>query len=989
MKILARLPIRATLSEGQGPSQDLERAVQSVHPVEAAGAKPDYAGGVASQPKPYPAQRTGSLDETLASIGAGVAAVGELPLDRGDLIGRYVILEEVGRGAMGLVLAAYDPELDRKVALKLLPLAPESRGGGAAQAGASARLLREAQAMAKLSHPNVITVHDVGTAGDDVFIAMEFIEGGSLREWLQAAPKRSWQEIVATFIEAGEGLAAAHRQGIVHRDFKPDNVLVREDGRACVGDFGLARRDQGAAPTIPIEDMRSTLRNHPAEMALGGLTLTGAAMGTPAYMAPEQHLRTTVDARSDQFAFCVALWEALVGERPFSGSTLGAIALNVTTGKREPFPRDSAVPAKIRAAIERGLAISPEDRHPDMDRLLDELRVALRRDRRRSRARARWVALVAGGGVTLGLAVAGVGYWQSQARSNTGLPQPAPLCSGAEEHLDGIWDSEQRAAAERAFAASSFPYATTSFERVAGQLDRIRTEWIASHTRACEATRLYGEQSEEMLDRRMSCLAQRRSEIEAVAAALVTAAPETIGGADELLTAIAPVATCDDLPALEAGVPAPPPAAREQVEKLRSRLAKLEVSRRSRADGDLLEIAKQLVAEAEKLGYEPVLAEALHLQAKLLDSALGPTEALEVAQRAVSVAMRAGHHLELASALTLVAWIEGVGRANFDVGLWLLDLAEAEASTLGRPGTLMVRIMSDRASVLTIAGQFEAGLEQFEQALALAEKVLGPQHIRAADLRFNIAATRHHLGHHEQAERAFREALKVYTELMGPDHPEVAQCHNNLASTLVSRGEADEAELHARRAIAIWEQNGGHAYLPGAYANLGEVALLRKDHAGALAMFEKAHAMKLETFGPEHPTTIEAQMSIAQVELALGRLAEAEAHFEDCLARLRESAGPTHPDVFQIRLALAELARARGKAGEALERLRELETDARELGAEGERHLVGTLVLRAKIELEQGRAEAARATLDEAEAIVEPGVDEDLQVELRRLRAEL
>src|SRR5690349_3160148 len=224
------------------------------------------------------------IDATLVSLGNTAGAREAPPLERGDVVGRYVILEEIGRGAMGVVVAAYDPELDRKIALKLMAVGPRRADGK----DASARLLREAQAMARLSHPNVITVHDVGTADGDVFIAMEFVEGGSLRSHLAEKQPR-WDEIVRRFIEAGEGLAAAHRQGIVHRDFKPDTVLVRADGRACVGDFGLARRDETVTQTPIDEDMRTTARG--TSSIVDASTMTGASMGTPAYMAPEQHLR--------------------------------------------------------------------------------------------------------------------------------------------------------------------------------------------------------------------------------------------------------------------------------------------------------------------------------------------------------------------------------------------------------------------------------------------------------------------------------------------------------------------------------------------------------------------------------------------------------------------------------------------------------------------------------------------------------------------------
>jgi tetratricopeptide (TPR) repeat protein/tRNA A-37 threonylcarbamoyl transferase component Bud32 len=833
------------------------------------------------------------LDETLVSLGTGIGTREPLPLERGDVVGRYIILEEIGHGAMGVVVAAYDPELDRKIALKLMAV-------GSRREGADVRLMREAQAMARLAHPNVITVHDVGTADGDVFIAMEFVEGGSLRSYLANTQPR-WDEIVRRFIEAGEGLAAAHRQGIVHRDFKPDNVLVRADGRACVGDFGLARRDETpATPSSPLLDMRSTSSG--LASAAASVTMTGASMGTPAYMAPEQHLRMTADARSDQFSFCVALWEALCGERPFAGGTLGAIALNVTSGKREAFARDSPVPTRIRAALERGLSTLPEQRFESMDALLVQLRAGLPAARH-DRWRGAWLGLGLGlAGMGL-LAAAAVGLFGPETREQLG---PAP-CSRAAEQLDGIWDAEHREAASQAFSRSKRAHATRSFERAATSLDALREDWIRSHTEACEATRVYGEQSEELLDRRMSCLAERRSELAAVAAALVTAGDETIDAVDALVSIIAPISSCDDVPQLERALAAPPTQIREQVEQLRAELATLEVQRRSVADVDLRERAAKLVAQAEALAHEPVLVEALHLQAILLDATGQFEQALVIAHRAVALAARCQHRSELAETLTLVAWIEGNSHTNTELALWLLDIAAGESAALGDPVLLAVRIESDRAAILTVEGDYAGGLLQFERALALVERELGPHHMRAADLRFNIAATHHLMGDYETAERGFRLALDVYTNLMGPEHPEVAQCHNNYAATLAELGRSEEAEQHAGRALEIWTAVGDRGNLAGAYANLGNAAKARKDYDAGLGLARQAYEMRLEVFGPTHPWTAGSLTAIADNELALGRVEDAVGHYRAALAALLESVGPEYPAVLELRQTLAQL----------------------------------------------------------------------------------
>jgi formylglycine-generating enzyme required for sulfatase activity len=306
-----------------------------------------------------------------------------------------VILERIGSGAMGVVYGAYDPQLDRKIALKLL------RGIGAGAAPlARARMMREAKAMARLQHPNVAAVHDVGVAEDDrVFLATEFLAGGTLHAWLEAKP-RSWREVVGVFTQAGRGLAAAHAEGLVHRDFKPDNVLLDKEGRARVVDFGLARNIEAAdaeskngGGTIdlgralsdvdePAPDPHPPPRYDPnaatgIDMSpsdkLDKLTRTGALMGTPAYMAPEQFLGESTDERSDQFSFCVSLYEALYGERPFEGDTLLSLSVSVTGGNFRALPKDKDVPAWIRRAVMRGLQVQREGRYPSMAALIAAL----------------------------------------------------------------------------------------------------------------------------------------------------------------------------------------------------------------------------------------------------------------------------------------------------------------------------------------------------------------------------------------------------------------------------------------------------------------------------------------------------------------------------------------------------------------------------------------------------------------------------------------
>ncbi len=319
-----------------------------------------------------PSAASGGVDGYATTLSGDVEGE-DVRLESGARVGRYEVIDVLGAGAMGTVYAARDPSLDRKVALKLIR-------AKAAGPDLEARLLREAQAMARLSHPEVIAVYDVGKHGDRLFIAMELVDGGTLREWLEAAPRTS-REILAVYLRAGRGLAQAHAAGIVHRDFKPDNVLVGKDGRVRVTDFGLARDAQRDEPVDAKPAVNETATVEAA------LTRTGAVVGTPVYMAPEQLRGQVADVRSDVYGFCVALYEALYGERPFEGRTLNALIASKAASNVRPPPPNSKVSQRVRRALLAGLRAKPEERYASMNAALDALERA---------AKASKVSVVAG-----------------------------------------------------------------------------------------------------------------------------------------------------------------------------------------------------------------------------------------------------------------------------------------------------------------------------------------------------------------------------------------------------------------------------------------------------------------------------------------------------------------------------------------------------------------------------------------------------------------
>jgi Tol biopolymer transport system component len=332
-----------------------------------------------------PGEPDGPRGREPSASDAGRPAKGLAP---GVRVDRYVVEDVLGSGGMGIVYRARDPKLGRQVALKLVR--PETAAGGSSS-NAHQRLLREAQAMAKLAHPNTIAVYDVGSLGDQVFFAMELVDGGNLAQWLRERP-RGWREVVGVFMQAGRGLEAAHAAGLVHRDFKPENVLVGRDGRARVVDLGLAR------PAAASEEETVSAHESPDST----LTATGAVVGTPRYMAPEQRRGLAVDARADQFSFCVALYQALYGEHPFAGATPRDLVDRILAGTPNAPPRAARAPRWLAGVVLRGLAPAPEARHASMAQLLAALEKG-------TRARRTWLTVAAafvvvGGALAVGLA---------------------------------------------------------------------------------------------------------------------------------------------------------------------------------------------------------------------------------------------------------------------------------------------------------------------------------------------------------------------------------------------------------------------------------------------------------------------------------------------------------------------------------------------------------------------------------------------------------
>jgi tetratricopeptide (TPR) repeat protein/predicted Ser/Thr protein kinase len=913
-----------------------------------------------------------------------------LPMRRSEIngearparIGGFVVLRKLGEGGMGVVYAAYDEELERKVAIKLL----RTDFSGEQQSLGQARLLREAQAMAKLSHPNVAQIYAVGEASGAVFIAMEFVSGGNLREWLERA-NRGWRAVLAAYLQAGQGLAAAHAAGIVHRDFKPDNVLMGEDQRVRVVDFGLARPGEATA-----ELTMSSVSGSATSGSFPGIELTqqGAFIGTPAYMAPEQHRREPADAQSDQFSFCIALYEGLYGRRPFRGADAVELARNVINGQRQDPPRDSPVPGWVHAVLVRGLSREPAQRFPDMTALL----AALSADPDAARRR-RWS--IAGIVLASGLAAAGGGYAMVELRESE-----AAVCTGARERLAGVWDEAVAERVRASLTATEVSYADDVAARVQERLGAYADAWVAAHGDACEVHQR-GEQSDALYDLRMTCLGERRTALAALVAVLTAADAAVVERAVQAADRLPLLARCSEGRALLSQSPPPEdPAVAAAVGALEARLARpramYEVGQYAPARTEVVEVRGEL----EALGHAPTLAAALHLEGLLADS-LGEYPASEaLLLRAVATA-DAGRDDDLrALALGDLARAIGLRQARFAEGLRHAELARGVVQRLadGRPAAaalairfaeielqqgdftaaepdiaraieLQSKLHGEDSTVFAVAvdaaanlqflrGRYAEALAEYRRVEAIYRAAYGPNHPLLGKVLNNIGATQFSLFDYAAAEATHTRVLEILRNAHGPKHPSLGTVYSNLGLLALAQAQFPRAIEEFRRSLAIYEGAlpADHPSIGDCWTDLGHGYLVAGDYEAAEQAFTRAQAVYLRAFGPGHPRSTQALASVGQAQLRRGRIAEAEQSLQQAI---REFHGPPEdPILASAEAVLGKLRVVQGRLPEASTLLERALAGMEKQPGGVEIEIAGAQFALAGVRLRLAPAEAAR-----------------------------
>lgn len=806
------------------------------------------------------------LAETLANPGNRL----ESAIGASARLGRYLVIERIGAGGMGEVFTAFDPTLDRKVALKLLRVDRDEAGSNGRE-----RLQREAQAMAQVAHPNVAAVHDVGVHEGQVYVAMEFIDGKTLRDWC-LEPGRTTQQVLDVYQQAGRGLAAAHQAGLIHRDFKPANVLVGNDGRARVLDFGLARLSNVA----PVSE------GGERSIASVDLTAAGSVMGTPAYMPPEQHDGKPLDARADQYSFCVSLYEGLVGVLPFQGDSLKSIRAAIVRGVPAQAPRQ--IPARVFAVLRRGLSVAPTDRFPSMEALLEALSNDAQLRRRR------WL-LMGGLGVSTLLAVGGLVSREVASRH----------CASAEPRLTGAWDSSRRQALTRSLAS------TARGPAVVSRLEAYSQQWVSVSQRVCEAHRTREQTPTAKYVLQTACLERRLSDLRALTSVLATADASILKGATVAVSGLRPLATCVNASAEYA-------EAEQERGDVEAKLSEARALAR-------LGLAARAQTLATDVTADPLASRRAQAEAWLvLGTVAHANTRFDEAERALNAAaakgIAAGSFEVAAKAWSLMVDLYGRRLDRPKLAQEKADLAEGALTRLGDDPEIAAYALHAVGRFRLGESDYTAASQAFEKALAQAERAWGPDHPEVANVLDDLAWSYSWLGKNVLSQEAFERSLRIKAAVYAPDSVENAETLGRLAMVVAEAGDLPRAIELQERALSIRRSAATKPDF-AVTTSLTNLTDLYKD-AGrlddALATIDESLRILERILQGDHLRVVGNLHSRGAVLLALGRLQEARVAFSDSLAMSERVKGPQHVLSADPLEGLAEVALRAQKPADAV-----------------------------------------------------------------------
>ncbi len=871
--------------------------------------------------------------ETSATVDApgrpGAPGGAPARLAAGTKVGRFVVVQLVAEGGMGALYKAYDPELDRAVALKLVrdrgPVPPAEIEADVQRE----RLLREARALAKLSHPNVVTVYEVGFFGDEVFIAMEFVVGTTLRAWL-SAEKRTRGSILASFQAAALGLGAAHRAGLVHRDVKPENILVGADGRVRVVDFGLARTqhvadvestidrplgpararavslsDADASASSPsLDDGISATASGPSNPS--PLTVVGSRMGTPRYMAPEQHLGLPATDKSDQFSFCVALYEALYESHPFaidagrSRKVDGSFAERVVKGRVAAPSRESSVPSFLRAALLRGLAPVESERFGSMDALL----AAVRADPAAARRAWAWRVLA----LASACAMVAVAVYATK--------RPALLCARAPSPLTNIWNPARAQAVRDAFGHTGLSYADEAAAGVGRALDGYVAEWSTLATATCVAREEHSV-SVESADGTSRCLDERLNELRALSDMLTRGGEKTVSHALSVSLALPSPADCGKAGRLEGGPPLPrDEATRARVVALARQRAEAATLADLGQHDDARARLEALLPQAEATAHAPLIADVLFDLGRACEYTLDYKSAEATLLRCIDVADASRHDRTRAGARILLVRV-AYSQSHYEEALAHAEHAMAVVHRIGDEA-LEAQLLMQRAWARIFSSHAGLALVDARLGLTLATRVLGPKASLTAELHSVLGSAAGELEKYDEAERESREALSIVESVYSEHNERTARMAENLSLVLGYAEKWGEARAQQERAVAIakalWGANDSNTAIK--MQNLGGLLVDMHKSADAIPILETAAAIferdPVERDSQWMAYTLNA-LGGAYVDEGLA--ARAVPQLERAVSLAEK--GALDPDIAgQSRVRLARALLARGVAGD-------------------------------------------------------------------------
>ncbi|MGH1340878.1 MAG: serine/threonine-protein kinase [Nannocystales bacterium] len=871
-------------------------------------------------------QRKEDVTSPTVPVNASARASLTEAFDRPEL-DRYELEEQVGAGGMSVVYAARDVELDRRVALKVMRL-------DVGEPKEEQVLLAEARSLAGLNHPNVVPVYDVGYDREGrLYMAMELVRGKNFRAWLDAS-ERSVSEILDVLVAAGRGLASAHAVELVHCDFKPTNILVGEDGRVRVVDFGIARRV-----------FRSETQT--------GATGTGSSsddilppkrliVGTPRYMSPEQMRGEPVTPSTDQFSFCLTLYEALYGQVPFLGRRSKQKVRNILAGNVRPPPRGSLVSKRIHSVILRGLLGDAEARWPSMDELLR----ALSRGGSRPRAVG---GLVVAGLVGSGVALAAV------------VPVADP-CASTQEEAASVWNADRREQLRDAFHASGISNPDAEHARLDAKLSSFADEWSASRVRVCEAANA----APERRAAQRTCLYRALEQFSVLVEVVATGDALTLRNSPEAVSALPNIASCD------AAAPdkhaTAPPEIRDRVESLAEELSTipplLGLHRYERAD----DVTARVLHEAELLDFAPLLAEAQYRRADLLDAQGLRVDAAKLLDQAFHTAQTA-HQDRLAARIAVELHLTyGYRLARPKLAERWERLAQAAVERLGDDaGSLRAEHIRTVGLVALRNTNYELARERFRETLALYESLENPDPLLHAEAQSNFGIACLELGELDAAETAFQSAMDKTELEVGRFNNRHISIINNLGNLEQMRGDHQASHDYFRRVyeteVALYGTDDIRVAM--SLNNMGTSLLSLNKDAEAIVLFERS--IRAYESGDHHGVDLARPVgNLGVAHMRADNFDKAEANLVQAIALIEAELGPMQADSSGHWFNLGSVRLRQGEHERALDAMRRsLEIDEHALGR-NHPFVAQTLSAIGVAHIKIGEPKRARALLEES-----------------------